>query len=505
MSNLQLGNHGGNSGGELDGPDSPPARSVWTRLVVGDDGEPATVTEFVAGSYSTGAAMVADFRRHRDVLSVGESSWLETWEQDMATIVDEFGPNAEGLAAALELLGWEVRFDVRSKATWWRNTADGGRWERGTDRFTAWMRHVLRRDAGLKFSARGDTTWALAFSGMLYHHEVDMFRQWLETLPAWDGHPRIDGWLEATFDTDPADELAAWAARFVFLGAVERAYTPGTKLDEMPVLSGPQGCGKSTALRHVLPAGRWGDLWFSDGLDLAADDKRRAESLQGRVIVEVSEMVGSSRAELQSLKAFITRTDDGSVRLSYRADPEPMPRRAIMVGTANPGEILPNDASGLRRFVMVKLHSGNPGFLREYLGANRSQMWAEALALHAQGATARLPEHLHAQAADRNENYRRRDAVLEDALEAWAATYRPAHATLARIVEAMGLVHALDSTTKITQRDQARLTAALRSLKWEDTRIYDDDGKRIRVWIRPDGTARDTPFPIGGRAEQLDF
>ena len=348
----------------------------------------------------------------------------------MTELAEELGPNAEGLAAALDLLGWEVRFCVRSKATWWRNTADGGRWDRGTDRFTAWMRHVLRRDADIKFSARGDTTWAVAFAGMLHHvGEVDMFRLWLETLPAWDGHPRIDGWLEACFETDPADELASWAARFVFLGAVERAHYPGAKLDEIPVLSGPQGCGKSTALRHVLPAGRWGDIWFCDGLDLAADDKRRTESLQGRVIVEVSEMVGSSRAELQSLKAFITRTDDGSVRLAYRTDPEPMPRRAILIGTCNPGEVLPNDPSGLRRFVMVKLHGGSPGFLREYLGANRSQMWAEALALHAQGATARLPDSLHAAAADRNEDYRRRDAVIEDALAAWAATYRPAHAT----------------------------------------------------------------------------
>ena len=492
----------GNHGGESDGPDRPPARSVWTRRTSdGDD-----VTEFVAGAYSTGAAMVADHRRHRDVLTVGQAEWLETWEKDMASLVEDFGANAEGLAAALELLGWEVRFCVRSKQVWWRNAADGGRWERGTDRFTAWMRHVVRRDADLKFSARGDTTWAVAFAGMLHHvGEVDMFRLWLETLPAWDGHPRIDGWLEATFDTDPGDELAAWAARFVFLGAVERAHYPGSKLDEIPVLSGPQGCGKSTALRHVLPAGRWGDIWFCDGLDLSADDKRRTESLQGRVIVEVSEMVGSSRAELQSLKAFITRTDDGSVRLAYRTDPEPMPRRAILIGTCNPGEVLPNDPSGLRRFVMVKLLGGSPGFLREYLGANRSQMWAEALALHAQGATARLPDSLHAAAADRNEDYRRRDAVIEDALAAWAATYRPAHATLARIVEAMGLVNALDSTTKITQRDQARLTAALRSLKWEDTRIYDDDGKRIRVWIRPDGTARDTASPIGGRAAQLDF
>ena len=504
MNTIHPRNPGGKPGGESDGPDRPPPRSAWTRRTSdGDD-----VTEFVpARFYPNPEALLADHRRHRDVLNAEQAERLTAWEKDMASLVEDFGPNAEGLAAALDLLGWEARFCHRSKQVWWRHTAEGGRWENGTKRFTSWMRHVLRRDAGLKFSVRGDQTWSVAFDGMLHHvGEIDMFTEWLDTLPAWDGHPRIDGWLEATFETDPGDELAAWAARFVFLGAVERAYYPGSKLDEIPVLSGPQGCGKSTALRHVLPPGRWGDLWFCDGLDLSADDKRRAESLQGRVIVEVSEMVGSSRAELQSLKAFISRTDDGSVRLAFRPDPEPMPRRAILVGTCNPGEVLPNDASGLRRFVMVKLHGGSVGFLRDYLAANRSQMWAEALALHAQGATARLPDHLHAQAAERNENYRRRDAVLEDALAEWAATYIHPHATLTRIAEAIGLVHSLDSTTKISQRDQARLTAALRSMGWEDARIY-DDGRRIRVWIRPqsDGTAWDTTSPIDARAAQLDF
>ena len=88
---------------------------------------------------------------------------------------------------------------------------------------------------------------------------------------------------------------------------------------------------------------RTGPEWFSDQLNLAADPKVRAEALQGVVMVEVAEMTGSTRAEIQSLKAFLSRTNDGGIRLAWRRNPEPMPRRCILVGTSNEAECLPND------------------------------------------------------------------------------------------------------------------------------------------------------------------
>ena len=218
---------------------------------------------------------------------------------------------------------------------------------------------------------------------------------WLESLPAWDGEARLDGWLSRVFDvaTDQAD-LAAWASRFLPLGAAWRTFRPGTKLDEMPVLIGPQGCGKSTALRALLPPER--DEWFSDGLRLAADDKVRAEALQARVIVEAAEMAGSTRAERESLKAFLSRTDDGAVRLAYRRDPETMRRRCVMAGTTNDSHCLPADPSGNRRFVALNVRSGLDGAagVRAYLDDARGQLWAEALHRYHAGETVYLPADL---------------------------------------------------------------------------------------------------------------
>ena len=325
----------------------------------------------------------------------------------------------DGLATALRALGWEWRYNTRSHRAELRPRGD--EWREANDRLIADIRAEIplrfkeaKRNKPLAF---GRTAFEDSFAALLFHSEVDPFLEWLEALPAWDGEARLDGWLSRVFDvaTDQAD-LAAWAARFLPLGAVWRTYRPGTKSDEMPVYIGPQGCGKSTALRALLPPER--DEWFSDGLRLAADDKVRAESLQGRVIVEAAEMAGSTRAERESLKAFLSRTDDGSVRLAYRRNPETMRRRCAMAGTSNDPACLPADPSGNRRFVALNVRSGLDGAagVRAYLDDTRGQLWAEALHRYHAGEVAYLPADLIAAQTAANAGAVSVDESLEDDL-----------------------------------------------------------------------------------------
>ena len=262
--------------------------------------------------------------------------------------------------------------------------------------------------------------WGSALNAILHGTEVDPFLDWLENLPKWDRTDRLSIWLGVAFAAAD-DSLVRWASRYVFLGAVERAYRPGAKLDVMPVLVGPQGAGKSSVLSLMFPEDR--AEWFTDSLSLAADAKTRAEALQGRVLVEISEMTGSTRAEIQALKAFLSRQDDGGARLSYRRNPEPMPRRCILVGTSNEAECLPNDPTGNRRFLVIEIepHVRGAAGARGVMLAWRDQLWAEALQLHRGGAQARLPDDLATAQAALNERHRAGDTILEDALDDWLA------------------------------------------------------------------------------------
>ena len=302
-----------------------------------------------------------------------------------------------GFTDVMEALGVSFRYDVRKGTTefyhesfvYWRNM---------DDRLGAELREVIAKRfvyekrpdvfVPLRFSRE---VWIDTLNAYLHHREVDPFKEYLEKLLKWDGVERVNGWLKEVFTIDNPNGLVEWAGRFILLGAVKRTFEPGAKLDEMPVLIGRGGIGKSTALRYILPPELPG--LFSDALNLAGTPQERAESMQGRAIVEASELAGATRADLASLKAFLSRVDDGAVRLAYRRDPEIMLRRAIIVGTSDVLSPLPNDRN-LRRWAPINLTGGNPAKLRVYLDENRDQLWAEALHMYREGVEARLPDKL---------------------------------------------------------------------------------------------------------------
>ncbi len=359
--------------------------------------------------------------------------------------------DAEALQTALYQECLWVRYNLRSQRAEMAlimEDPDKMQWREMNDRNTADLRRTIaeryqyRTARGPSPLDYGEQKWNLYLNALLYQREVDPFRQWLtaDARPAWDETGRLDNWLSDVFDIRGGNtELMQWASRFIFLGCVCRTMTPGIKLDEMPVLIGPQGIGKSTALRLVLPPDM-PDL-FNDGLHLAADPRIRAEALQGRAIVEASEMAGSTRAEMESLKAFLSRTDDGGQRMAYRRNPEAMPRRCIIVGTSNNPECLPNDPSGNRRFVPVFLTGGDPAQVTGYLNDNREQLWSEARHLYQwrqedpeHAITAWLPDHLKTAQTDAAEQARRKDEVMENAIESALATWGDTPVSLGELI-----------------------------------------------------------------------
>ena len=227
----------------------------------------------------------------------------------------------------------------------------------------------------------------------------------------------LSNWLEQLFDFDAPWPLVQWAARYCFLAPVQRAYEPGGKLDEVPVLIGAQDCGKSALVSNIMPPEKRGE-WFTDNMDLGADPKEHVEAMLGRVVVELSEMSGINRKEQSALKAFITRQNDGGVRLAYQRHPVDMPRRCVFLGTAN-DDCLPNDPSGNRRFVALKI-TGKRAKRRveDFMDEYRDRLFAEAtLAYLDWGWRANLPADCKPLQAKNNDMHRVGDEALEDAVE----------------------------------------------------------------------------------------
>ena len=332
-------------------------------------------------------------------------------------------PNAytpEGLATVLKVIGADLRMNTRANAYEF-NFGDG--WRQIDDPAEAALRRgtipaackVRDRDKvkPLVYGREMLTDLRLA---LVNERRVDSFLVYIEGLPEWDGEPRVENLLRDMFGAGD-DELARWASRYIGLGALQRAYEPGCALQEFPVLIGPQGCGKSAFTQCWFdPTRPEQKAWHGDSLDLSARAQEKAEAMSGRVVVELAELAGLRRAEIESLKKFITQVDDGQVRLAYARTATPTPRRCIFVATSNDDAVLPNDASGNRRFVPIELRHGCDVWAR---AEARAQWWAECLYRYRHGERAGLPRELHADAAERAEQHRAQDALeneIPDAL-----------------------------------------------------------------------------------------
>jgi predicted P-loop ATPase len=109
----------------------------------------------------------------------------------------------------------------------------------------------------------------------------------------------------------------------------------------MPILTGPQGIGKSTFLRIL------GQSWYSDSLQ-TFEGKEASEMIQGIWINEIGELSGFNRSETNAVKQFLSRTED-IYREPFGKRTKAYPRRCVFFGTTNDSEFL-KDRTGNRRF-----------------------------------------------------------------------------------------------------------------------------------------------------------
>jgi predicted P-loop ATPase len=133
------------------------------------------------------------------------------------------------------------------------------------------------------------------------------------------------------------------------------------------ILQGPQGIGKSTAIRTLF-----GDDFFTDSLphDLGAKDAK--DHLLGSWGIELPELSQMRKSDVESIKAFISRQEE-RYRPAYGRNEVNFPRQCVFLGTTNAAQFL-RDETGNRRFWPVTVTKVNT----DALARERDQFWAEA-------------------------------------------------------------------------------------------------------------------------------
>lgn len=195
-------------------------------------------------------------------------------------------------------------------------------------------------------------------------------REYLKSLPEWDGVNRADRILIDYLGAEDSDYTKEVTKRWL-IAAISRVMRPGCKFDYVPVLSGPAGIGKS------LLIARLGGQWFSDNLSFDdMRDKAAAEKIQGTWINEISELKGMRKMEVEGVKSFISRQED-IYRPAYGRRVEHIKRGCVFIGTSNADDYL-KDTTGNRRFWPVEVSGKSKLKSWDITEDVRAQIWAEA-------------------------------------------------------------------------------------------------------------------------------
>ena len=258
--------------------------------------------------------------------------------------------------------------EMTGKPEYCRKTTEP--WKEWTDAEESRMRAYFEGTYSMYSQAKMSDALLIYFQ----NHKQNPLLEILESLQ-WDGKPRVEHFLHDVMKAEDS-EYTRECSRLIFAGGVHRAYRPGCKFDDMIVLIGDQGVGKSTIVRWL----NMDDQFFREIKTISG--KEGIEAIRGVWIGEVGELMAMTRVkEAEAVKAYITSQED-SYRPPYQKNVQTIPRRCVFIGTTNNPQFL-TDKTGNRRFYPVKCYSQaykmyeNEQAIRAYI----KQAWAEAVYL----------------------------------------------------------------------------------------------------------------------------
>lgn len=314
------------------------------------------------------------------------------------------------------------------------------------------------------------------FSAIEYvsaQHHVHPVRDYLRGLQ-WDGISRLPSWLSTYLQAADTALHSVFGTKWM-VGAVARVMQPGCKMDTMLILEGQQGIKKSAALRVLAQMD--GRDFFTDEL-ASLGTKDSAQQLQGNLIIELAELDALDRAEIKTIKAFLTRQVD-KVRLPYARTVSTLRRSCVFAGTVNPdGSGYLRDSTGARRFWPVAVANID----LEGLRCDRAQLWAEAVARYDAGENWWIEEESILADARAAQDDRREEDPLSELLVDFLRRHEMFGVTCAQV-----LADAWNFDEKNrTPAAARRAGAALRTLGWADRLVRDKaSGKPRRCFFPP--------------------
>jgi putative DNA primase/helicase len=283
-------------------------------------------------------------------------------------------------------------------------------------------------------------------------HSRNSLTEWLSSLK-WDGTERLSHWLADCAGVESTDYTQS-VARNWLIGMVARAYRPGCKMDNIPVLEGVSGLNKSQLLETL------GGEWY-EALPMEFGTKDFLQSLQGVWLAEIPDMTGFDKADHSRVISLLSVPRD-KFRKAYGYNAERFQRTTVFAATSEDDDYL-LDRRGKRRFWPLRCTEIDLNALRSM----RDQLFAEAVSAYQQGET----WYLMPASAEQEQNARLQVDTWQDLLTVYVDPIWEQQLRRGGEPEGIPMSHILTDALKIPPhqqgiRESRRVAALLRSMGW---------------------------------------
>lgn len=294
-------------------------------------------------------------------------------------------------------------------------------------------------------------------------------KDWLTSLK-WDGNDRIEAFFAEWMGVAPCPYSMSVSKNF-WIGLVARIFKPGCQVDNMIVIEGKQGSGKTQACKAI------GGEWYTDAHE-QVDSKDFYMSLRGKLLIEISELESFRRAQMSTLKQVISSMTD-RYRAPYERRPQDHPRMCVFAGTTNRDDYM-GDVTGGRRFWPLVSHRIDLKGIK----IMREQFFAESLHRFRDGELWYQTPHNDTMV---EQEKRRR----QDEWEYIILDYLGGRAEEGKLLKDKGKVLLVEvwkealggEPVKFNKPDQLRVADCMRALGWikKDSWL---DGSKKKFWIQ---------------------
>lgn len=426
------------------------ARSLVKDQVAGDDEFTAITDEDV----QTATAVIPTERQEATELA----KELAELDRDKGGNAFATLPNTLAVMSRPEICGYDLRLDEFKHEIMLRAADEELGWRALRDTDLTAARIWLEENARFYPVSKEIVRDTIHYIGE--QNKMDSAQEWLTSL-TWDGVDRVNRFMPDYFGTLDG-EYERHVGLYLWTAMAGRVMQPGCQVDMCPILVGRQGIGKSQGIKAMVP-----DPSFYVEVRLDEKDDDIARKIRGTLIGEIAELRGLRSADLDRIKAFITRTHEKWTP-KYMEHSTTFARRLVMVGTTNEDEFLADTEN--RRWLPVRCIRVNVAAIQR----DMEQLWAQAYEMWlAQGILWQRVEKL---AGPERVEYEVGDS-WEQAVGQWLADNPGEHTTAELLSLALGY-----DARQITRTQEHRMGRIMRELGY--TKRNKRHGHQVlKTWV----------------------